>query len=163
MKSGDSISKLVISKGYMEFSHSKVRFQPANLEKNSRQAHLPPVIDIPAYYTDTRLCPVYYLRAYLKRTKDLRTSDSLFITVSRPHSAAAVSTLRTYLVEALNECGAFGSAGSTRSASSSKARAQGAHISTILEAGDWASSRTFKKFYYKAVPLEYLSFVLPKD
>ena len=144
----------------MEVSRSVITFQPIRLEKNSRQDHLPPVISISAFYKDTRICPVFYIKAYLKRTRHLRTSDSLFVTVSKPHAAAALSTLRNYVVNTLELCDVLTSAGSTRSTSSSKARAMGATMSTILEAGDWAAARTFKKFYYKAMPLDFVSAVL---
>jgi hypothetical protein len=127
----------------------------SELEKNSRIDHLPPIITVPAFYRDTRLCPVFYLRSYLKRTQKIRQSDSLFITLVRPHKAAAKSTLRRFLAEALLKCGVSTTPGSTRSTSSSKARSAGASMSTILEAGDWAHAGVFKKHYYKAVPFDF--------
>ena len=154
----DSISKLVILEFFLEVSSSMIRLQPSRLEKNSRADHLPPVLVLPAYYEDTRICPVYYLKGYLKRTKSIRTSDSLFVTVNGPHKAASKSTIRRYIVDA-RECNVFSSAGSTRSAVTSRARALGAPMSTILEAGDWAGAGVFKKHYYNAVPLNFLKTV----
>ena len=144
----------------MSISHSRIRFQPCELEKNSRQDHLPPVITVDAFYSDTRLCPVFYLRAYLKRTESIRSSDSLFVTLNRPHSAASKSTLRRYLVDALGECEVFSTPGSTRSEASNRARAMGASMEDILKAGDWAGTSVFKKHYHRVVPFSY--FLLDK-
>lgn len=64
----DSISKFMIKDGFMEVSDSMARIQPYRLEKNSRVDHLPPVLVIPAFYEDPSICPVFYLKAYLRRT-----------------------------------------------------------------------------------------------
>ena len=68
-------------------------------------------------------------------------------------------SLRRYIVEALEECGAFSTPGSTRSAATSRARAMGAPMATILEAGDWEGAEVFKKHYYHALLLSFLETV----
>ena len=81
------------------------------------------------------------------------------MTVNAPNRAASKATIRRYIVDALSECGAFSTPGSTRSAVTSRARALGAPMSTILEAGDWAGAGVFKKHYYHALPLSFLKTV----
>ena len=56
--------------------------------------------------------------------------------------------------------GQKGTGGSVRSGSSSYALSKGASIATVLEAGDWSRISTFKKHYYKPVPLSYSEHVL---
>ena len=56
--------------------------------------------------------------------------------------------------------GQAGSGGSVRSASTSYAVARGASLETVLQAGDWARASTFRKFYFKAVPLSFHDLVL---
>ena len=81
------------------------------------------------------------------------------MTVRAPNNAASKASLRRYLVTALEKCDAFTTPGSTRSASTSRARAMGAPMITILEAGDWAGAEVFKKHYYNALPLSFVESV----
>ena len=155
----DSISKFVVTEGYLEISQSMAKLQPIGLEKNSRVDHLPPIVTITEFAQTKSICPVETLRAYVKRTEPIRQvskAKSLFITFKRPNNSASVQSLRRYLVAALEKCNAFSTPGSTRSASTSTARAMGASMTTVLEAGDWAGANVFKKHYYKAIPLSFI-------
>ena len=86
---------------------------------------------------------LYYTKVYLRRTAQLRSSDSLIVTLNRPHGRAAKSTIRSYVISALESAGVSATPGSTRSASSSRARSMGAPMSSILEAGDWSGAGVF--------------------
>ena len=123
------------------------RIQPISLEKNSRADHLPPIVTISEYAQRKSICPVEALRAYVKKTTPLReksNAKSLFVTLKAPNNSASKQSLRNYLVSALEKCDAFTTPGSTRSASTSIARAKGAPMITVLEAGDWAGAGVFK-------------------
>ena len=155
----DSKSKFVVTDGYMEISQSMARIQPTSLEKNSRADHLPPIVKITEFAHRKSICPVEVLRAYVKKTRPIREKSkakSLFVTVRAPNNSASKQSLRRYLVLALEKCDAFTTPGSTRSASTSRARAMGAPMITVLEAGDWAGAEVFKKHYYNAIPLSFV-------
>ena len=155
----DSISKFVVTDGFLEVSDSMARIQPISLEKNSRADHLPPVVKIQAYPDRITICPLCYLKGYLRRTEPTRSSPSLFVTVNAPNGAASKVSLRRYIVAALEKCEAFSTPGSPRSASTWRARAMGAPMATILEAGDWAGAEVFKKHNYNALPLSFVESV----
>ena len=99
------------------------------------------------------VCPVLNLKVYLASTKGLRQSDSLFVTLNKPHKAASVSTIAGWMKNVIKQSGQHGTAGSTRSVSTSHALSRGVTLEKILKAGDWARVSTFKRFYYKAVPV----------
>ena len=95
------------------------------------------------------------MKSYLKFTKDLRSSDRLFVTLRTPHGAAATSTLSRWLEEVIAMSGHSGSGGSTRAVASSQAISRGASLQSVLAAGDWARAETFRRFYFNPVPLSF--------
>ena len=116
----DSISKFVVTEGYLEISQSMAKLQPMGLEKNSRVDHLPPIVTIAEFAHRKSICPVEALRVYVERTKPIRQiskAKSLFVTIKHPNNPASIQSLRRYLVSALEKCDAFTTPGSTRSAS----------------------------------------------
>ena len=90
---------------------------------------------------------------YLASTKSLRQSDSLFVTLNKPHKAASVATIAGWMKNVIKQSGPPGMADSTRSVSTSNALSRGVTLDKILKAGDWARVSTFKSFYYKAIPV----------
>ena len=64
----DSIALLSTKKGYFEISELQARLQPIGLEKESRPEHIAPPIVINSFMENRRLCPVYHLKTYIKRT-----------------------------------------------------------------------------------------------
>ena len=96
-KRASSLKLLTTRSGYIEISEGKIVLQPLGLEKDSRLDRSFPPITLRTYNEDPRLCPVYYLKAYLKRTESLRSTESVFVTIQRPHGAAAVATLLRWL------------------------------------------------------------------
>ena len=95
--------------------------------------------------------PVHHLEAYLRRTRSLRTSNSLFITTIKPHTATASRTLARWISDLITSSGQQGKGGSVRLASSSKALAKNLTLDSVLEAGEWSRSSTFFRFYNKTV------------
>ena len=125
------------------------------LEKTEGTSHTAAPLALSSFKEDPRICPVHYVKAYLRAKASLRTSDRLFITLSKPHSLAAASTICLWLKNTILMSGQTGSGGSTRSASSSRALLNGASLPAVLAAGDWARVSTFKKFYYKPEDLDF--------
>ena len=130
------------------------------MEKHSRLDRSFPPITIESYNEDPSLCPVFYIKTYLKRTASLRSSDSLFVTTTKPHDAATISTLLRWLKTVISQSGQQGSGGSVRSVTTSTAVGIGVTMEKILKAGDWSRATTFRNFYYKPVPINHLQHIL---
>ena len=113
--------------------------------------------------SDIEVCPVYYLKSYLRRTKTIRSVDSLFVCVNKPHGQASSSTISRWLINVISQSGQMGTAGSTRSTVTSTALAKGVAIQTVIKSGDWSRVRTFRNFYYKPVPLSHLQTVFTSE
>ena len=64
-----------------------------------------------------------------------------------------MATIAGWMKNVIKQSGQHGTAGSTRSVSTSNALSRGVTLDKILKAGDWARVSTFKRFYYKAIPV----------
>ena len=159
-KRTSSLSLLSVKRGFFDTSESKIRFQPVDLEKHEGLGRCGSPLVFEKFEDDPRLCPVRYLRAYVKKTSAIRSSDRLFVCLLPPHGAAATATISRWLQKAIELSGQVGSGGSTRAASSSRALIKGVSLSTVLEAGDWARASTFRRFYFKPTELSFQSAVL---
>ena len=113
-----------------------------------------------AYNENPSMCPVFYIKTYLRRTSSLRSSDSLFVTTTKPHDAATISTILRWLKTVISQSGQHGSGGSVRSVTTSTAVGTGVTMEKILKAGDWSRATTFRNFYYKPVPINHLQHML---
>lgn len=101
---------------------------------------------------DREVCPVTSLKEYLKRTKDVRKDNGLFLSYVKPHGPVKSCTIARWLKEVLQSAG-LGEfrAHSTRGASVSAAFTQGMSVADIIAVADWSSDSMFKKFYYRPV------------
>jgi len=111
-------------------------------------------INILAFPTDIRICPVNMIQKYVEKTKDLRSDDIFFVSVVKPHKAVHVDTIRRWILLVLHQAGIDTKkfkAHSTRSAAASKAANKNVPIEQILNSGKWASDSTFAKFYKKNI------------
>jgi hypothetical protein len=158
-----SLSLLTLKEGFCEISESMVRLQPAGLEKHNRPDMMGDPIVLRSYNEEPRLDPVNYLKIYIKRTKLIRKSENLFVITVAPHGAATKQTISGWLAQVIRMSGQTGTGGSVRPASTSYAVARGASLETVLQAGDWARASTFRRFYYKAVPLKFHNLVLNQE
>ena len=154
-----SLALLSVKKGYCCLSESKAKFQPVGLEKQSREQHIAPPLELEAF-EDKKCDPVACVREYISRTESIRASDQLFVSITLPHKAVSKVTIAAWLSKVIELSGQQGSGGSVRSAASSRAITQGASLEAVLEAGDWARQATFKRFYYKPAPLSFQNAVL---
>ena len=92
-----SLTLLSLKSGFCETGESTFRFQPVELEKTEGAGHCAPPLSLNQFTEDPRLCPVFYLKSYVKATKPLRSSDRLFVSVVAPHGAVSASTIASWL------------------------------------------------------------------
>ena len=119
------------------------------------------IIEVQSFPADLRLCPVNYLKAYLNRTRQVRSTQALFVTTTKPHGKAAMATMSRWVKVGLNLAGINTtkfSPGSTRAASANRALNQGVSIEKILSQGCWAQETTFSKWYKKETQKKVPSF-----
>ena len=105
---------------------------------------------IKAYNNNKKICPVFLLKYYMKRTKKLRHDGQLFINHQMPHKAISKDTISRYVKTTLSKAGINTtkySTHSTRAASTSAAAKASVDITTIMKAASWNNSSTFTKFY----------------
>ena len=93
----------------------------------------------------------------------MRTCDSLFVTINKPHKVASCATLSRWIHTVIVQSGQQGIGGSTCSQITSTAVGQGATLEKVLKAGDWSRASTFRKFYFNSVPLNHLQNVWRND
>ena len=117
----------------------------------------------PAFTSDQSICPVAAITAYLSKTESLRDSSlnpnrkkdsQFFISSLKPHNSVGKSTLANWVKQVLRISGVDISkfkCHSVRSASTSKAHAQGAPLETILKRGNWSSRHTWHRFYNRDI------------
>ncbi|XP_045028562.1 uncharacterized protein LOC123471393 [Daphnia magna] len=104
---------------------------------------------------DEPLDPVECLKCYISRTEGFRkdsNSELLFISSVGQHNPVKSQTISNWIKNVLKDSGidmGVFSGHSTRGAAASKAVAVGASLDSVLSAGHWASSSTFKKFYHR--------------
>ena len=111
-------------------------------------------IDIAAYEPDSRICSLTCLKAYIKKTKVLRNTETkLFISYVRPHKLVTRDTVSRWTKETLRlsaiDTKVFTAHG-TWSASVSKANERRPCSRNLAKAG-WKSAETFRKYYNKPV------------
>ena len=119
--------------------------------KTSRPGHPARKMFLPSFPDNPNICVVRTLAAYGKRTRDLRKSSQLLVSLIAPHKAISSQSVSRWLTRALRMAGIeLGYSGhSTRGASTSAAAAGGLSVDLILEAADWASAQTFERFYHR--------------
>ena len=155
-----SLAMLSVNSKFCEISENYIKLQPIGLEKHSRPGLISTPVKLDSFKKDIRIDPVYYLKSYIEKTKNIRTSEQLFVTHNKPHKSASVASLARWIAQVITHSGQSGSGGSVRSVSTSYALAKGASLASVIEAGDWARVSTFKKFYYHPVPLSFMQHVL---
>jgi hypothetical protein len=76
----DSLAMLSVNSDLCEVSKTYIKLQPDGLEKHSRPSLMATPIKLDSYTKDIRIDPVYYVKTYIERIKNLRKSDQLFVT-----------------------------------------------------------------------------------
>jgi predicted deacetylase len=131
------------------------RFVINKLVKQSAPGKKQPVLVIPKFPDDQRLCVFSVLEEYLARTEALRSQESqLFISFVCPHKKVSKDTIGRWIKHVMKSAGIDTTVylpHSTRAASTSKANQCNVAITSIMRAASWASDCTFHKFYNKQV------------
>lgn len=148
------LSLLSDSKGNMMLSRDAIMFVPKFGAKTDRPSNFCHQFMIHRNKDDTNLCPVLYIKHYLKVTDKFRSQDpkdSLFLGMNTYHNAVSTRTIRAWLAEVIKLAGANFSPGSTRNLAVSTAYASGVSMKVILDAGNWASVDTPCKHYFSSI------------
>ena len=136
-------------------SASSYRFVIHNLVKQSAPGKAQPVLVLPKFDEDERLCVYSVLEEYVQRTNSIRNNESqLFISFAKPHKKVSKDTIARWTKHVMSLSGIDTSVfkpHSTRAASTSKASKCSVPISHIMSAASWASDSTFHKFYKREV------------
>ena len=150
------LQALSVKPGHLRFENHGVRMvpDPSFLAKTQTLTFVPGDILIPEISSassvaeDRKWCPVRALKWYLHRTKDLRTSQRLFVLPRRPHTAASRDTISRWLTEVITPH-AQGQvrAHEVRGQATSKALFAGVPIEDILKAAAWKTPTTFVACY----------------
>ena len=115
--------------------------------------HLPPQVHIESHF-NVNLCPVFYLKAYLRCTESFRTKPdgshvtSLFWGNNRHHWPVCAKTISSWVRKVLYVAKAHMSRGCLWGVAASAALAAGVSLVTILQAGDWARVSTPARHYF---------------
>lgn len=155
-----SIHLLSISN--MQKGYDSYILQYSDLLKQTKPGKSNPVALLKAYPVDRRLCVMFTLKEYLKRTESIRDSaTSLFLSYVKPHNSVSRDTisrwLRVVMSNAGIDCTKF-KTHSIRSASASKAKLQFVPIEQILKVAGWSNTKTFGLYYDKPVKVDQNSF-----
>lgn len=131
--------------------------------KTTGKNKLQPVLTIPFFKENYKVCAADTLMTYLARTKNLRGSEKfLFISFQKPYKKVSSQTLSHWVTETLSVAGLntnVFSAHSTRHASTSTAKNNGISIDLIKKTAGWtANSSTFARFYERNVVQDISSF-----
>ena len=104
------------------------------------------------------VCVLRCLQSYISRTNTFRplvdpaTDQQLLISYHRPQKPVQSCTIARWIKSFLGSAGIDTSifkGHSTRSASTSKARAEGISLEDVLKMADWTGPSSFLRFYYR--------------
>ena len=152
------IQALRIDSGFMSIVQEGIIFIREGLSKQDRPGHSCKKILVPCFRKNSKVDPKRAVESYLKKTAVLRQNsgsevNQLFISINKPHKAVSKQTVSSWIVGviklAYEDSEMNVKAHSTRAIGPSWALFNGASITSILEAADWSSDTTFKKFYYR--------------
>jgi hypothetical protein len=104
-------------------------------------------------YEKKELCPVYTIKKYLERTKKIRKSNKVLISL-RTRQKDSTSTLARWLKIVLKSSGIDSSVFKTHSFRICKS---GVTLNDIMKTANWQSAKTFKKFYLRETEADSLN------
>ena len=145
-----------LDRDYLRWTPSGAQFTVVQLTK-TRTPGPPKLVHYSFLSEDPEVCPATTLRIYLTKTSDraaiVNSPKPVFLTSRKPFRRARPGTLGHWIKDCLGKAGVDTerfTAHSTRSASSSQARARGVPIAEILKVANWTSDSTFERFYYRS-------------
>ena len=112
------------------------------------------ILILHSFKENKKLCPIFYIKYYIERTKLEKLSSKLFTSTQKPFKAASKSTLSKWVKTTLTRAGIntnIFKPHRSRSASTSAASASDLYISHILKTANWSKATTFAKYYNKQI------------
>ena len=149
------LQALRIDKGFMNILPEGIIFIREGISKQDRPGHIGKQIFIPCFKKNIKLDPKRVIQSYIKRTNQFRNGENrLFLSFNKPHKAVSCQTISSWIVSVIkqayeNQTDLKVKAHSTRAIGPSWALFKGASLNSVLEAADWSSEVTFKKFYFR--------------
>ena len=149
------LTLLCVDNQHLSLHHNAAIFIPLYGGKTDCPGHLPPQIRIESH-SSVNLCPVFYLKAYLRCTNSFRMKPdgshvtSLFWGNNRQHQPVYAKTISSWVRKVLGVAKAHMSPGSLQGVAASAALAAGVSLVTILQAGDWTRVSTPARHYFSA-------------
>lgn len=139
----------------IKISKEKIEIFVSRQIKTSKDGSMQPLLVLPFFHENLKICPAFTLQRYLESTKLYRHSIKfLFISLNKPYKAVSSQTLSRWVKEIFTECGvdsAF-TAHSARHASSSAAKRSGVDLDLIRKTCGWTiKSKTFARFYDREI------------
>ena len=133
-----------LRKGYSSYV-----LQYSGLLKQSKAGRNNPYVEVFAYPPDRRLCAVFVLKEYLRRTEPLRANNTnLFISYVKPYRTVTKDTisrwLRAVMFNSGIDCSKY-KPHSIRSAATSKAKVNMVPVQDILKVAGWSSPLVFRE------------------
>lgn len=148
------------------FSSDQVMIHISDNIKTSAVGRCQPLLILPFYSQNPKICPARALLNYIEKSKTLSlTRDKLFIAVRKPYNEVGAQTISRWAKEVLGKSGIdlkIFTAHSIRHAATSLANSKGNNLDTIRRTAGWSEqSQVFAKFYNKPVlPLDSQEFAI---
>ena len=147
------LTLLCVDNQHLFLQRNAAIFVPLSGGKTDRPGHLPPQICIESH-SSVNLCPVFYLKAYLRHTEsfwkkpDGSRVTSLFLGNNRQHRPVCAKTISSWVRKVLGVAKAHMSLGSLWGVAACAALAAGVSLVTILQAGDWTRVSMPARHYF---------------
>ena len=147
------LTLLCVDNQHLFLQNHAAIFFPLSGGKTDRLGHLPPQICTESH-SNVNLCPVFYLKAYLRRTESFRKKSdgsrvtSLFLGNNRQHWPVCAKTISSWVQKVLSVPKAHMSPGSLQGVAASAALAAGVSLVTILQTGDWTRVSMPARHYF---------------
>jgi len=123
--------------------------------KTSRPGTFQPLLVLPVFSENPKLCLASTLDAYIKTTSQWRGQfENLFLTTKKPFKAATPTTISRWIRTAMSRCGINEkfTAYSTRHAATSAALKKSVKLETIKKTAGWSeNSQVFAKYYNRII------------
>ena len=131
----------------------RITFTIYDFMKQSRPGYKNPQIVLKSF-SDVDICVVTYMLAYIRRTRSVRTSPTLFISFKKPFNTVSKATLARWVKCVMISSGidvSIFKPHSIRGASTSAALRGGAPVEDILASAGWTNNNVFAKYYQRSV------------
>lgn len=140
----------------IHFTSNEINIFIPDIIKTSAPGRESPVLSLPYFTENPKVCPAKTIQDYIERTRDRPISVSnLLITYKKPYKAATTQSISRWIKQVLSESGvdtSVFSAHSTRHASTSAAASAGVSLDVIRRTAGWTQqSNTFAKYYNRQI------------